>query len=280
MEGKELMVFTNKEFGQVRIFVTNDGLFNLNLHDVCFALGYTKEAKGKLYLRKDLIENICETLDITGLSLTDNYFKITKDINFEETYITEEAFYDLCLESHAKNARGFRKWVTHEVLPTIRKTGGYVANEDLFVNTYLPFADDATKTLFKSTLTVIRNQNAVIQKQQKELEYKEDVIIGLVDKISLAEKRQILNRVVRKVKNYQERWNELYRQFEMKFHVDLDRRLAAYNQNNKPKLKNKLDYIDKVLNKIPEIYEIACKLYESDVKELVQELYELRAVGM
>lgn len=179
-----------------------------------------------------------------------------------------------------EKAERFEKWIFDEVLPTIRKTGGYVANEDLFVDTYLPFVDDATKNLFKSTLTVIRNQNSIIQKQQKELEYKEDVIIGLVDKISLAEKRQILNRVVRKVKNYQERWNELYRQFEMKFHVDLDRRLAAYNQNNKPKLKNKLDYIDKVLNKIPELYEIACKLYESDVKELIQELYELRAVGM
>ena len=59
----------------------------------------------------------------------------------------------------------------------------------------------------------------------------------------------------------------------MKYHIDLKRRFNTYNENNKPKLKNKLDYIDKVLNKIPELYEIACKLYENDVKELVKEMY-------
>ena len=73
--------------------------------------------------------------------------------------------------------------------------------------------------------------------------------------------------------NYSQRWNELYKQFEMKYHIDLKRRFNTYNENNKPKLKNKLDYIDKVLNKIPELYEIACKLYENDVKELVKEMY-------
>ena len=88
---------------------------------------------------------------------------------------------------------------------------------------------------------------------------------------------EYLNRMTKvvkyKTKNYRERWNELYKQFEMKYHIDLKRRFNTYNENNKPKLKNKLDYIDKVLNKIPELYEIACKLYENDVKELVKEMY-------
>ena len=92
--------------------------------------------------------------------------------------------------------------------------------------------------------------------------------------VHLAQKRQVLVRVVKyKTSNYRERWNELYKQFEMKYHIDLKRRFNTYNENNKPKLKNKLDYIDKVLNKIPELYEIACKLYENDVKELVKEMY-------
>jgi Rha family phage regulatory protein len=112
--------------------------------------------------------------------------------------------------------------------------------------------------------------------QQKEIDHKQDVIIGLVDQIDLAGKRQVLNRVVRyKGANYVERWGELYQQFEMKYHIDLSRRLESYNAINKPKLKNKLDYIDKILNKIPELYEIACKLYENDVKELVNQLYGL-----
>lgn len=67
------------------------------------------------------------------------------------TIINEDGLYDVILESRKPEARKFRKWITSEVLPTIRKTGGYVNNDELFVNTYLPFADDTTKQLFRST---------------------------------------------------------------------------------------------------------------------------------
>ena len=194
--------------------------------------------------------------------------------NTGENFLTESGVYKLIFKSHKEEAEKFQDWVTDEVLPTIRKTGGYVNNDELFINTYLPFADDTTKSLFKGTLETVRKQNEVIAEQKKTIEHKEDVIIGLVDEIDLAQKRQVLVRVVKyKTSNYRERWNELYKQFQMKYHIDLQRRFNTYNENNKPKLKNKLDYIDKVLNKIPELYEIACKLYENDVKELVKEMY-------
>lgn len=194
--------------------------------------------------------------------------------NTGENFLTESGVYKLIFKSHKEEAEKFQDWVTDEVLPTIRKTGGYVNNDELFINTYLPFADDTTKSLFKGTLETVRKQNEVIAEQKKTIEHKEDVIIGLVDEIDLAQKRQVLVRVVKyKTSNYRERWNELYKQFEMKYHIDLKRRFNTYNENNKPKLKNKLDYIDKILNKIPELYEIACKLYENDVKELVKEMY-------
>ncbi|WP_406541948.1 hypothetical protein [Clostridium ljungdahlii] len=63
----------------------------------------------------------------------------------------------------------------------------------------------------------------------------------------------------------------------MKYHINLNIRLDHYNREHKPKLRNKLDYIDKVMGKIPEIYEIACKIYENDIKELVQQMYELNS---
>lgn len=199
---------------------------------------------------------------------------IRKLNNAGENFLTESGVYKLIFKSHKEEAEKFQDWVTDEVLPTIRKTGGYVNNDELFINTYLPFADDTTKSLFKGTLETVRKQNEVIAEQKKTIEHKEDIIIGLVDEIDLAQKRQVLVRVVKyKTSNYRERWNELYKQFEMKYHIDLKRRFNTYNENNKPKLKNKLDYIDKVLNKIPELYEIACKLYENDVKELVKEMY-------
>ena len=57
------------------------------------------------------------------------------------------------------------------------------------------------------------------QQQKKEIEYKEDIIIGLVDDISVADKRQILNRVVRRggAKKIKDRWNALYREFDVPY---------------------------------------------------------------
>lgn len=201
---------------------------------------------------------------------------IRKLNNAGENFLTESGVYKLIFKSNKEEAEKFQDWVTDEVLPTIRKTGGYVNNDDLFINTYLPFADDNTKLLFKGTLETVRKQNEIIINQRKEIDHKEEVIVGLVDEIDLAEKRQVLNRVVRyKNANYSQRWNELYKQFQMKYHMDIKRRMETYNIDHKPKIKSKLDYIDKVLNKIPELYEIACKLYENDIKELVNQMYEL-----
>lgn len=111
-----------------------------------------------------------------------------------------------------------------------------------------------------------------------EIEHKEEVIVGLVDEIDIADKRQILNRVVRyKTKNYKERWNSLYREFDNKYHMDSNRRYHNYKESGqKPKVTGRLDYIDRVMGMIPQLYEIACKLYKSDVEELVQQMYELR----
>ncbi|MGG4559097.1 BRO-N domain-containing protein [Bacillus toyonensis] len=66
--------------------------------------------------------------------------------------VNESGLYSLIMTSRKPQAKAFKKWVTSEVLPMIRKTGGYVNNDEMFVNTYLAHADDATKMLFKSTL--------------------------------------------------------------------------------------------------------------------------------
>jgi prophage antirepressor-like protein len=191
-------------------------------------------------------------------------------------FIDEGNLYRLITNSELPAAEKFENWVFDDVLPTIRKTGGYVNSDDLFINTYLPYVDEQAKAMFKTNLSMIRKQNEIIALKEKEIEHKDEVIVGLVDEITLAEKRQVLNRVVRyKGANFQERWRELYKQYEMKYHINLKDKLDKYNSSHKPKLKNKVDYIDKIMNKVPELYEIACKLYEADVKELAKNLYSL-----
>ena len=122
---KEIMNFKSNKLGEIKGYVRDENIF-LNLGFACFNLGYTSDAKGKTYLYKKRIVTICKSLDITGFDAVSNSIKITKDIDFYNTYISEDNFYDLCLESHAKNARAFRKWVTSDVLPSIRKHGGYI----------------------------------------------------------------------------------------------------------------------------------------------------------
>ena len=82
------------------------------------------------------------------------------------TVVNESGLYNVILRSDKPEAKPFRKWVTSEVLPTIRKTGGYVANEQAFVETYLPYADDATKALFSQTLGTIRQLNSKIEQDK------------------------------------------------------------------------------------------------------------------
>lgn len=81
----------------------------------------------------------------------------------QDTYIlTESGVYEAVIRSNKKEAHNFKKWIRKEVLPTIRKTGGYVVNDQMFIDTYLPFADDTTKQLFANTLETVRKQNKII----------------------------------------------------------------------------------------------------------------------
>ena len=87
------------------------------------------------------------------------------------TVISESGLYSLVIRSNKPEAKGFKRWVTHEVIPAIRKTGGYVANDDLFVDTYLPFADDQTKALFRATLLMVKKQNEQLAALTPKAEY-------------------------------------------------------------------------------------------------------------
>lgn len=238
-----------------------------------------------LFLAKDVAEWIEHTDLSRMVNLVDDEEKLKRIMyvsgqNREMWFLTEDGLYEVLMQSRKPIAKQFKKKVK-EILKTLRKTGGYVSNADLMVNTYFGALADDHKMVIKGLFTNIEEQQKTIADQRKEIEYKEDVIIGLVDEITIAEKRQILNKVVRRGgrDNVSKRWNELYNQFNMKYRCDVGRRYESYNLTHKPKMKNKLDYVDKVMLKIPEMYEVATKLFENDVKSLVKEMYELNNVS-
>jgi prophage antirepressor-like protein len=248
-----IKVFENPIFGQIRMAMVDDEPM-FCLIDVCRAL----EIKNATDVAKRLDEDELTRLNLGGRA-------------GESNFITESGLYAVIVRSDKPNARKFRKWVTSEVLPTIRKTGGYVNNDELFISTYLPYADENTKLIFSQTLKTVREQNETIKRQQKEIIHKEDVIIGLVDDIDLATKRQRITQIVRFGADgkYQERYSLLYGEFERKYHCNLKSRMEGCTL--KPKVRNKMDYIDREMGMIPQLYEIACKLFENDVEKLKSE---------
>lgn len=123
-----------------------------------------------LFLAKDVADWIEHSNPRMMLSNIDEDEKVVNNAytlggSQETWFLTENGLYEVLMLSRKPIAKQFKKKVK-EILKTIRQTGGYVNNDDLFINTYLPFADETTKLLFKSTLQVINKQNELIEQQK------------------------------------------------------------------------------------------------------------------
>lgn len=125
-------------------------------------------------------KDVCEILELSDVSMSlkrlDDDEKLTQTLfvsgqNRNVSLINESGLYQLIFTSRKEEAKRFKKWVTSDVLPTIRKTGGYVSNEDMFLQTYLPHADEQTKTMFRATLETVRKQNEQISLMQPKADY-------------------------------------------------------------------------------------------------------------
>lgn len=134
----EIQIFSNPAFGQVRTAGTPENpLFCLA--DVCNAVELTNPSSVKSRLDREDVQLI----DLHAL----NYQMVG---NSMATFVNEAGFYDVLLFSTSPKVKPFRRWVTHEVLPSIRKTGQYSIaqpslNDKLQAN--LTFADWTIKTL-------------------------------------------------------------------------------------------------------------------------------------
>ena len=85
-------------------------LFNVN--DVCEFLEFSNS--------RDALANHVDEDDVARRDVIDSMGR-----NQVSNFVTEFGLYDLILGSRKKEAKEFKRWVTHEVLPSIRKTGGY-----------------------------------------------------------------------------------------------------------------------------------------------------------
>lgn len=104
----EIKIFESPEFGRIRTVSDERGEPWFCLADVCKVLGL-KQNGVVMRLEKGVIST--EPLSTRGGTQMANF-------------VSEDGLYDVILDSRKPSARAFRKWVTSEVLPQIRRTGG------------------------------------------------------------------------------------------------------------------------------------------------------------
>lgn len=148
----ELRTFTDEQFGNVRTLLEGDTVLFCGT-DVAKALGYSNVPDTLNRHCKGIVKR--DTLTAGGVQ--------------EMSFIPEGDVYRLIARSKLPAAQRFEAWLFEEVLPSIRKTGGYVANDELFIDTYMPFADESTKALFRLQLQNTRELNSKIKEQKAQL---------------------------------------------------------------------------------------------------------------
>lgn len=96
----------------VRIKRNPDGSLSINAEDAAIGLGWTQTKSGKLYVKWERLNQFC-----AGLGFSPNVGK--------GDYIPESLFYMLAMKANNDTALYFQKWIAFDVVPSIRKTGGY-----------------------------------------------------------------------------------------------------------------------------------------------------------
>ena len=144
----DLKIFTNEEFGEIRTSLVNsEPMFCLS--DICKSLGLSQPSKVKERLNEKGVRTI-PTLTSGG------------EQNL--LYINEPNLYKVIFQSRKESAERFTDWVTSEVLPSIRKNGGYIAGQETL-------SDDE---LLSKALLVAHNKIAerdkIIEQKQARIE--------------------------------------------------------------------------------------------------------------
>lgn len=114
----ELMIFNNPEFGEIRTVEVNGEPWLVG-KDVARALGYGEG--------KSLSNAVANHVDAEDRGVTE---MMTPGGNQNMTIINESGLYALVLGSKLPTAKKFKRWVTSEVIPSIRKSGGYIKGQE------------------------------------------------------------------------------------------------------------------------------------------------------
>ena len=165
----EIKIFENAQFGQVRttISASNEPLFCLK--DVCDVLALRAG---------DVVRRLSEGVVSTQPLATSGGIQ---SVNF----VNEDGLYDVILDSRKPEAKAFRKWVTSEVLPAIRKTGAYVlAKEDETPEELMARALVAAQEALQRKEQQLKEVEAKNQQQEERIELQSEELKKQAPKVA------------------------------------------------------------------------------------------------
>lgn len=157
---EELMIFKNEEFGQIRTLEINNEPWFVG-KDVAEVLGY-KDASSAI------LDHVDEEDRVN--SKTQGCFAV--ELGQRGGWlINESGLYSLILSSKLESAKRFKRWVTTEVLPSIRKHGGYVANqENLSPEEFLAKALQVANNVLATKSKELEEKNKLLEQQAPKVE--------------------------------------------------------------------------------------------------------------
>jgi prophage antirepressor-like protein len=169
----QIQVFNNPQFGEIRTAGTADSpLFCLS--DICRVLELSAKEVNRRLNKEVVSKHPLETAGGTQQAL----------------FVNEDGLYDVILDSRKPEARQFRKWVTSEVLPSIRKTGGYLSTTQ----------DDSPELIMARALQVA--QSTIDRHKQMLQQANERITIQEQEIKKAAPKVQYVDNVLQSVNTY------------------------------------------------------------------------------
>ena len=158
------IVFENPEFGKILTQTDDDGEPWFCAKDVCNVLGYKRANDAVSQLVNDL-DTAKRRNKVPGSLRKDGSRTVRTQLML---YVNESGFYALVLGSKLPTAVKFKNWVTSEVLPQIRKTGGYIpVQQGESDEETIRHAEEILRATLKEKEKLLKNQQVQIDQQKK-----------------------------------------------------------------------------------------------------------------
>lgn len=153
-----LMIFRNEKFGEIRILEINNEPYFVG-KDIAEVLGYENPQKA-------IRDHVEEEDKVMGEQNGTPYILDNLGRKQYPVFINESGLYSLIMSSKLSSAKKFKRWVTSEVLPSIRKHGGYIAGQEQMTDEELMAK---AVLMANSKIQELNNRNQQLEMQNSQL---------------------------------------------------------------------------------------------------------------